>query len=67
MISIDFTTIASTGTVGSTLTSDGVMDGIIGIDLSDHIITIGIILPLFIIAHLLDRKYSRPMFDRECT
>ena len=49
---------ASTGTAGSALTTTGVeytaqTHGIIGI---------GIIALLFIIAHYLDRKYSRPLY-----
>ena len=51
---------ATTGTAGSTLTTTGVeytaqTHGIIGI---------GIILLLFIIAHYLDRKYSRPLYQK---
>ena len=51
-------TAATTGTAGSTLTTTGAeytvqTHGIIGI---------GIILLLFIIAHYLDRKYSRPLY-----
>lgn len=51
-------TAATTGTAGSTLTTTGVdytaqTHGIIGI---------GIIVLLFIIAHYLDRKYSKPLY-----
>ena len=63
MISTDsISTIAYTGTAGNTLTSVGDMDGIIGTVLSNPTIMIGGIV-LFLIAHLLDRKYSHPMFE----
>lgn len=51
--------VATTGTAGSTLTTTGMeytaqMHGAI---------MIGIIALLFIIAHYLDRKYSRPLYQ----
>ena len=57
-------TLAITSTVGTTLTSDTALTGTVH---TVGITGIGIIVLLFIIAHLLDRKYSRPMYDQEST
>ena len=55
-------TLAITSTVGTTLTSDTALTGTVH---TVGITGIGIIVLLFIIAHLLDRKYSRPMYGQE--
>ena len=63
MILTDLTfTAATTGTAGNTLTTAGESIIILG----TGIFPIGIIALLFIIAHLLDLKYSRPSFDKAC-
>jgi hypothetical protein len=62
MILQDSTSIQDlTNTVGTTLISDTAQTGTVQIV---GITGIGIILLLFIIAHYLDRKYSRPLYQR---
>lgn len=51
---------ATTGTIGNTLITDGNSDSTIS---GVGIIALGIIVLLFIIAHLLDRKYSHPLYE----
>tara|TARA_A100001201_G_scaffold143148_1_gene143602 strand:- start:2142 stop:2531 length:390 start_codon:yes stop_codon:yes gene_type:complete len=50
----------TTGTVGTTITT-GTMDSTDG----NGLIIIGILTVLFIIAHLLDRKYSYPLAEEQ--
>lgn len=62
MILQDLTSIQdSTNTAGTTLILDTAQTGTVQIVGTTGI---GIILLLFIIAHYLDRKYSRPLYQR---
>jgi len=64
MILTDFIlTAASTATSGNTLTLDGDTVGTTGVDLFNQPFVAGTILLLFIIAHLLDRKYSYNLYQ----
>lgn len=56
------TLITTTGTVGNTLITDGTTYTT-GIDLILGTLTLGLIVLLFIIGHLLDRKYSYPPYQ----
>lgn len=64
MILTDFIlTAASTATSGNTLTPVGDTVGTAGIDLFNPPFVAGTILLLFIIAHVLDRKFSYKLYQ----